>query len=83
VQLASLLGANRSFVQKQLPHIGQMLKADLAEVIAESDLLVMGLSGTGIARTVAALARPDQYVLDLVKLPNAADFKAEVEGLCW
>ncbi len=83
VQLASLLGANRSFVEKHLPHIGQMLKADLSEVIADSELLVMGLSGADIARQVAELARPDQYLLDLVNLPNAADFKSEVEGLCW
>jgi GDP-mannose 6-dehydrogenase len=83
VHLASLLGANRSFVEKHLPHIGQMLKADLSEVIAGSELLVMGLSGADVAKQVAELARPDQYLLDLVNLPNVADFKSEVEGLCW
>ena len=83
VHLASLLGANRSFVEKHLPHIGQMLKADLSEVIAGSELLVMGLSGADVAKQVAELARPDQYLLDLVNLPNTADFKSEVEGLCW
>ena len=83
VHLASLLGANRSFVEKHLPHIGQMLKADLSDVIAGSELLVMGLSGADVAKQVAELARPDQYLLDLVNLPNTADFKSEVEGLCW
>jgi len=83
VHLASLLGANRSFVQKHLPHIGEMLKAELADVVAESEVLVMGLSGAEIARQVAALARPEQQVLDLVMLPNKADFKAPVQGLCW
>ena len=60
-----------------------MLKADLSEVIAGSELLVMGLSGADVAKQVAELARPDQYLLDLVNLPNTADFKSEVEGLCW
>lgn len=83
VHLASLLGANRSFVQKHLPHIGEMLKADVAEVIDASEVLVMGLSGAEIAKTVAALARPEQTVLDLVMLANVGDFKAKVEGLCW
>ncbi|MEJ6002470.1 nucleotide sugar dehydrogenase [Paucibacter soli] len=83
VHLASLLGANRSFVQKHLPHIGQMLKPELAEVVADAEVLVMGLSGAEIAAAVAALARPDQVLLDLVKLPNRQDFKAEVQGLCW
>jgi GDP-mannose 6-dehydrogenase len=83
VHLAGLLGANRSYVEKHLPHIGQMLKADLSEVIAGAELLVMGLSGAAIAEEVATLARPDQYVLDLVNLPNISEFKARVEGLCW
>ncbi len=83
VHLASLLGANRSFVQKHLPHIGEMLKAELADVVAESEVLVMGLAGADIAQAVAELARPDQYVLDLVMLPNKAQFKASVQGLCW
>jgi len=83
VHLASLLGANRSFVQKHLPHIGLMLKPELAEVVADAEVLVMGLAGPDIAAAVAALARPDQVLLDLVKLPNAQDFKAEVLGLCW
>jgi len=83
VHLASLLGANRSFVQKHLPHIGQMLKPELAEVVADAEVLVMGLSGPDIAAAVAALTRADQVLLDLVKLPNRQDFKAEVQGLCW
>ncbi|MCV2366463.1 nucleotide sugar dehydrogenase, partial [Paucibacter sp. DJ1R-11] len=76
VHLASLLGANRSFVQKHLPHIGEMLKGDLAEVVQDSEVLVMGLSGAEIAAQVAGLARADQDLLDLVNLPNKADFKA-------
>ncbi|WIT11342.1 nucleotide sugar dehydrogenase [Paucibacter sediminis] len=83
VHLASLLGANRSFVQKHLPHIGEMLKGELAEVVAGAEVLVMGLAGADIAAQVAALARPDQHVLDLVMLPNKSEFKAQVQGLCW
>jgi GDP-mannose 6-dehydrogenase len=40
VHLASLLGANRSFIEQHLPHIGQMMRAQIEEVIAESDVLV-------------------------------------------
>ncbi|MCU7375673.1 nucleotide sugar dehydrogenase [Paucibacter sp. O1-1] len=83
VHLASLLGANRSFVQKHLPHIGEMLKADLAEVVQDSELLVMGLSGAEIASAVAELAGPQHYVLDLVRVPNPGAFKARLEGLSW
>ena len=83
VHLASLLGANRSFIEKHLPHIGQMMRADIEDVIAESEVLVIGLSGQAVADTLAGLVRPDQLLLDLVNLPNRDAIKAKVEGLCW
>lgn len=83
VHLASLLGANRSFIEKHLPHIGQMMRAEIEEVIAESEVLVIGLSGQSVADTLANLCRPDQTLLDLVNLPNRESIKAKLEGLCW
>ncbi|MBK8401732.1 MAG: UDP-glucose/GDP-mannose dehydrogenase family protein [Propionivibrio sp.] len=83
VHLAGLLGANRSFIEKHLPHIGQMMRAEIEEVIAESEVLVIGLSGRAIAATLARLVRPDQLVLDLVNLPNREAISGKVEGLCW
>ena len=83
VQLAKLLGANRSFIEKQLPHIGQMLRASLEAVIDDSELLVVGLAESSVFDMLAKRSRPDQIVLDLVHLPNGAAIAAEVEGLCW
>ncbi len=83
VQLASLLGANRSYIEQHLPHIGAMMRQDLEEVIGEADVLVVGLSGQAIAETLAAKCRPEQSVVDLVGLPNRSAIAAEVRGLCW
>ncbi|MBL8374631.1 nucleotide sugar dehydrogenase [Accumulibacter sp.] len=83
VHLASLLGANRSFIEKHLPHIGQMMRSEIEEVIAESEVLVIGLAGQEIAGTLATLCRSEQIVLDLVRLPDPAAIPARVEGLCW
>ncbi|SFZ71631.1 nucleotide sugar dehydrogenase [Chitinimonas taiwanensis] len=83
VHLARLLGANRRYIETTLPHIGELLRAELSEVIAESDVLVVGLSGLEIANALARHCRPEQTLLDLVRLPNTADIPATVEGLCW
>ncbi|WP_291994450.1 nucleotide sugar dehydrogenase [Candidatus Accumulibacter sp. ACC003] len=83
VHLASLLGANRSFIERHLPHIGEMMRADIEGVIAESEVLVIGLSGSEVAETLARLCRPEQVLLDLVNLPKGAAISARVEGLCW
>ncbi|MBK5204518.1 MAG: UDP-glucose/GDP-mannose dehydrogenase family protein, partial [Polaromonas sp.] len=83
VRLAQLLGANRSFIEKHLPHIGKMLRADMDCVIDESEVLVVGLADPTVFDAVTSRCRPDQVVLDLVNLPNRATIRAKVEGLCW
>lgn len=83
VHLAQLMGANRSFIEKHLPHIGQMLRPDIEGVIDESEVLVVGLAGQTVFDILANRSRPDQFLLDLVNLPNRAAIRAKVEGLCW
>ena len=83
VHLAQLLGANRRFIEKHLPHIGQLVRADVAAVIAESEVLVVGLATPAVTQALASGAGPDKLVLDLTHLPNRDDIKARVEGLCW
>ncbi len=83
VRLAQLLGANRSFIEKHLPHIGKMLRGDMEGVIDESEVLVVGLADPTVFEVLASRSRPDQVVLDLVNLPNRGAIRAKVEGLCW
>jgi GDP-mannose 6-dehydrogenase len=83
VHVAQLLGSNRSFIEIHLPHIGQMLRPEIQTVIAESEVLVVGLTGHAIFEALAKACRPDQTLLDLVGLPNRAAIKSMVDGLCW
>jgi GDP-mannose 6-dehydrogenase len=83
VHLSRLLGANRSFIERHLPHIGRMLQPEIETVIEGADVLVVGLGGSAINDALARHTRADQIVLDLVKLPSPAAIRAKVEGLCW
>ena len=83
VHLAQLLGANRRYIEQHLPHIGQLVRADIDAVIAESDLLVVGIGGDTVTQALARGVRADQVVLDLVNLPNASALPGKVEGLTW
>src|SRR6266496_3237945 len=44
VHLSNLLGANRRYIEQHVPHIAQAMRRDIEGVIAESDVLVVGLS---------------------------------------
>lgn len=83
VHLSRLLGANRRFIESALPHIGDLLKPNLAQVIAGAELVVVGAGGAALCDGLATHLRPEQRVLDLVHLPNAGALRAPVEGLCW
>lgn len=83
VHLARLLGANKSFIERQLPHIGQMLQPDLATVVAASEVLVLGSSSPAVAQALAEQLRPQQQVLDLVGVPAGSPLAGRTIGLCW
>ncbi len=83
VHLARLLGANKNFIEQHLPHIGQMLAPELAEVVQNSEVLVLGSSSPAVLQALAALVRPEQVVIDLVRLPAGVMLNAQVQGLCW
>lgn len=83
VHLARLLGANKSFIERHVPHIGQMLHAELDVVVDGSDFIVLGSSSPAVAEALAARLRPGQPVLDLVGLPAGSSLAARASGLCW
>jgi len=59
------------------------MRADLAEVAAECDILVVGLATKEIFAALEQHVTDKHYVLDLVGLPNKDALKGRVEGLCW
>jgi GDP-mannose 6-dehydrogenase len=83
VQLSQLLGANRRYIEQHLPHIGQLLEPKIETVIAGADVVVVGILTPQIAQTLAEHLRPEQTVIDLVKLPNRSALRAQVLGLSW
>ena len=83
VHLARLLGANKSFIQQHMPHIGQMLVPDLADVVAGSDVLVLGSTSPAVIEALSRSVRAEQVVIDLVHLPAHAALLGKIQGLCW
>jgi GDP-mannose 6-dehydrogenase len=83
VHLSRLLGANRRFIEQHVPHLGALMREDIESVIAESDLLIVGLSDVRIFEALAQHTREDQIVLDLVNIPLREKLRGKVTGLCW
>ena len=82
VSLGRLAGSNRQYIEEVIPHIGSLLSADMAEVIRDSDVVVIG---TKIEKAeLAKLLSSGQLVIDLVNLdPARRPQAASYEGICW
>lgn len=83
VHLSSLLGANRSFIERHLPHIGGFIQRDLEAVVQASDVLVVGLNDRKTSQALAQLVQPGQVVVDLARIGDAQSIPGQYVGLCW
>jgi GDP-mannose 6-dehydrogenase len=83
VSLARLVGANKEYIETQIPHLSSLLCNTIEEVIDGSDLIVVGNNAPEFAQAITR-CRKNQIVLDLVRLPvYAADVQADYRGICW
>ena len=83
VSTARLVGANKEYINQQIPHLSALLCNTLDEVLSQSDVLVVGNAaaefGDALRRT-----SPEQHVIDLVRMPVARDdIEASYDGICW
>jgi GDP-mannose 6-dehydrogenase len=83
VSMAKLVGANKEYIEKQIPHLSSLLCNTIDEVIAQSEVIVVGNQAPEFAEAVKQ-CREDQIIIDLVRLPvYASAIKADYRGICW
>ena len=83
VHLSRLLGANKRFIEQHLPHIGNLIRGDIEDVVAQSEVLIVGLSDGAIFEKLRATVRKEQIIIDLARIPSPADWPCAIDGLCW
>jgi GDP-mannose 6-dehydrogenase len=83
VLVARLTGSNKDYIEKQIPHLARLLADSADEVIAESDVVVIGNAGEEFSEAMTR-CRPGQTILDLVRVPvDRARVVADYRGICW
>lgn len=83
VHLSRLLGANRSYIDAHIPHLGSLLCEHINEMIDPSEVVLVGLQQPALDSALQARVRQDQYLIDLVNLPNRDLLRCRYEGACW
>ena len=83
VSLGRLVGANKEYIDTQIPHLSSLLCDSIEQVVQESEVIIVGNRSAEFADALTRTT-PDQIVIDLVRLPMAgSQVNAEYRGLCW
>ncbi|MBI4787774.1 MAG: UDP-glucose/GDP-mannose dehydrogenase family protein [Chloroflexi bacterium] len=83
VSLANLHGANRAYIEKEIPHIAQLMARSIEGVLERSQVIVIGNNAPEFKDVLSKL-RDDQTVIDLVRAvegPLTSD--GRYQGICW
>jgi GDP-mannose 6-dehydrogenase len=66
VSLARLMGANRRYIEEEIPHIASLMCESVEAVLAHAQVLVLGNADEDAARALAA-AGPNHVIVDLTR----------------
>ncbi len=67
VSLSRLIGANKTYIEQHVPHIGELLNDSLDEVISKSGTIVIGNPDAQYHAALNSLGR-DKAIVDLVRI---------------
>src|ERR1043166_9843748 len=82
VSLARLVGANKEYIETQIPHLSSLLCNTIDDVIEKSEVVVIGNQSPEFADAMAR-TRKGQIVIDLVRLPVSGPLlQADYRGIC-
>ena len=83
VNLSKLQGANQAYIEKEIPHIAQLMAKSVDEVLENSDVVILGNKSEGY-QSIAPKLRDDQVVIDLVRaVDGAVTSNGHYRGICW
>jgi GDP-mannose 6-dehydrogenase len=83
VMLASIFGANKRFIETEIPHISCLMSDDLKTVMEQSDVLVVSKPSPEFQAALTAGAG-DKLIIDLARISlNGAAAAVRYEGICW
>lgn len=83
VNLSKLIGANRSYIEKTIPHISSLMTDSCEKVISSAKIIVIGQKNIEFLEALYAGCTADHFVVDLVGCVDKTKLKGGYTGACW
>lgn len=83
VQLSRIIGANKTYLEQELPHIAAMMCSSLEELMSRSEVVVIS-HGSRAFHKAPDLINGNQILIDLVGIAKGkVNVSSAYEGICW
>ncbi len=82
VELARLFGANKEYIERGIPHISQLMRPDLHDVIDGSEIIIIGKKEDEF-RSLHDKLNNGRVIIDLVRMLEVEDGRKSYQGMCW
>jgi GDP-mannose 6-dehydrogenase len=82
VELSRVVGANLDYMTRAIPHIAGMLVGSVEAAIDFAEVIVIG-NNDKTFHDIATRARPDQMIVDLVRVPDSGGGHPGYDGINW
>ena len=82
INLSRLIGANEQQIQARMPHLAQLLKPAVEELIENCDVIVISQKCV-TAPSLRSCVRPEHLVIDAIGWEPLKSLPCRYSGLCW
>ena len=83
VETARLVGANRDFIDQEIPHFERLLTTDLEQILDGAKTIVIGHAGPKEVAAICA-AHQGRKIIDLQGVREIESLQGvDYEGICW
>jgi len=82
VNLASINGANKDYILNKIPHISCLMVDTMNEVLDHAEIIVIGNNSSEFS-DVLKNSRPNQVVVDFVRISDQSSQEGKYDGICW
>lgn len=83
VSLANLQGANKAYIEKEIPHIASLMCDEIDDLLRDSEVVVIGNKSEEFRKVLNQL-HDDQTVIDLVRLwEDTRSLNGQYQGISW
>jgi GDP-mannose 6-dehydrogenase len=84
VSIASLVGANKEYIHKEIPHVSSLMRPSAEELVQDSDVVVVSTSSGRFREVLEKSQRPNQVIVDLIRIIDKAGApNGNYHGICW